>query len=433
MPTPGAMMSATVPSSRIHKLERLLELSRSLSSAVDLESFLQYVVDLACEITLSEASTVVLYEEETDLLKIIAGPCAKRETLRLLRLPLEQSVAGQVYTQSRTIIIQDTFEEGSYLREFDQALGIVTCSILAVPIIFAEKTIGVLETVNKRGKAHYTGEDATFLEALASISATAIFNSLLLEETQYAYENLSELERLKSNFIAITSHELRTPLGLILGHASFLRDNLTDTQQQQQVEVIIRSANHLKKIIEDLSSIDEGNSKTARLRREPVDLDPLIRKIAASFQDTARLRKISLGIKLPKNGLTIEGDEEKISVALRNLVKNSLTFTEENGHVLITAESFGRYVIISVIDDGIGIPAKDLGHVFDRFFQVESHYTRRHGGLGLGLAVAKVMIELHGGQIWVESVEGKGSNFSFLLPCTPEQTKIHSNAFIMEG
>lgn len=426
-------MSAIVPNSRIYKLERLLELSRSLSSAIDLESFLQYVVDLACEITLSEASTVALYEEETDLLKIVAGPCAKRETLRLLRLPLEQSVAGQAYTQSRTIFIQDTFEEGSYLREFDQALGIVTCSILAVPIIFAEKTIGVLETVNKRGNAHYTGEDATFLEALASISATAIFNALLLEETQYAYENLSELERLKSNFIAITSHELRTPLGLILGHASFLRDNLADAKQQQQVDVILRSANHLKKIIEDLASINEGDNKTARLRREPVDLNQMIRKIAGSFQDTIRLRKISLGIKVPNNGLTIEGDEEKISVALRNLVKNALTFTDEYGHVLITAESFGKYVIVSVIDDGIGIPAKDLGHVFDRFFQVESHYTRRHGGLGLGLAVARVMIELHGGQIWVESVEGKGSNFSFLLPCTPGQTEIHSNAFIMEG
>ena len=426
-------MSATVPSSRIHKLERLLELSRSLSSVVDLESFLQYVVDLASEITLSEASTVALYEEETDLLKIIAGPCDKRETLRLLRMPLEQSVAGQVYTQSRTIIIQDTFEEGSYLQEFDQALGIVTCSILAVPIIFAEKTIGVLETINKRGKAHYTGEDATFLEALASISATAIFNSLLLEETQYAYENLSELERLKSNFIAITSHELRTPLGLILGHASFLRDILSDPQQQQQIEVIIRSANRLKNIIEDLASIDDGDRKTARLHREPVALDQLIRKITESFQDTAKLRKISLGIKVPKNGLTIEGDEEKISVAFRNLVKNALTFTDENGHILVTAESFGKYVIVSIIDDGVGIPAKDLGRVFDRFFQVESHYTRRHGGLGLGLAVAKVMIELHGGQIWVESVEGKGSNFSFLLPCTPGQAEIHSNAFIMEG
>jgi signal transduction histidine kinase len=422
-------MSATVPSSRIHKLERLLELSRSLSSAVDLESFLQYVVDIACEITLSEASTVSLYEEETGLLKIIAGPSSRRETLRLIRLPLEQSIAGQVYTQSRTMIIQDTLKEVNYFREFDQALGIVTNSILAVPIIFAEKTIGVLETVNKRGKAHYTGEDATFLEALASISATAIFNTLLLEETQYAYENLSELERLKSNFIAITSHELRTPLGLILGHATFLRDNLTDTQQQQQVDVILRSANRLKKIIEDLVNIDDGQSKTARMRREPVALDQLIQDITQSFQDTARLRKVSLGVKLPKNGMTIEGDEEKISVALRNLVKNAMTFTDENGHVLITAESFSGYVIVSVIDDGIGIPAKDLGHVFDRFFQVESHFTRRHGGLGLGLAVAKVMIELHGGQIWVESVEGKGSNFSFLLPFIPGQMVTHQNVF----
>jgi GAF domain-containing protein len=242
-------MSVTVPSSRIHKLERLLEVSRSLSSAMELEPFLQYVVDIACEITLSEASSISLYEEETGLLKFIAGPRSQRETLRLIRVPLEQSVAGQAYTQSRRVIVQDTRAEVNYYREIDQALGFDTCSILAVPIIFGEKTIGVLESINKRSKAHYTEEDATFLEALASISATAIFTSLLLEETQYAYESLSELERLKSNFIAITSHELRTPLGLILGHATELREALGDEPQRRQVDVILRNAGRLKKII----------------------------------------------------------------------------------------------------------------------------------------------------------------------------------------
>ena len=114
--------------------------------------------------------------------------------------------------------------------------------------------------------------------------------------------------------------------------------------------------------------------------------------------------------------MSVEGDDEKIVIALSNLVKNALTFCDDYGHVLVKAESLPGYVKVSVVDDGIGIPAKDLHRVFERFFQVESHMTRRHGGMGLGLAVAKVMVENHGGQIWAESTEGKGSTFSFLLP-----------------
>ncbi len=105
-------------------------------------------------------------------------------------------------------------------------------------------------------------------------------------------------------------------------------------------------------------------------------------------------------------------------------------FTNQGGHVFVTGELVPGYVKVSVIDDGIGIPAKDLPHIFDRFFQVESHLTRRHGGMGLGLSVAKVMIEMHGGRIWAESMEGKGSNFTFLLPVNPVQAEAGSRVFL---
>jgi signal transduction histidine kinase len=127
-------------------------------------------------------------------------------------------------------------------------------------------------------------------------------------------------------------------------------------------------------------------------------------------------KDLHLKVEVKEPNLSVECDPEKIGIALRNLVQNAVTFTEPGGHILIRAEAVPGHVKISVIDDGIGIPAKDLPHIFERFYQVESHLTRRHGGLGLGLSIAKAMIEMHGGQIWVESVEGKGSNFTFLLP-----------------
>jgi two-component system sensor histidine kinase VicK len=112
----------------------------------------------------------------------------------------------------------------------------------------------------------------------------------------------------------------------------------------------------------------------------------------------------------------VDVDSGKIAIVLSNLVKNALTFTNENGQVIIRGEQQPDYVQISVQDNGVGIPASDLPRVFDRFYQVESHLTRRHGGMGLGLSVAKVMVEMHGGRIWAESNEGLGSTFTFLLP-----------------
>jgi two-component system sensor histidine kinase VicK len=126
----------------------------------------------------------------------------------------------------------------------------------------------------------------------------------------------------------------------------------------------------------------------------------------------------------------IEGDEEKLGLVLSNILSNALTFTNENGHVTVTAEKLPGYIKFSVTDDGIGIPAKDIPRIFDRFYQVQSHLTRRHGGMGLGLAVAKAMVELHGGQIWADSAEGKGSSFSFLLPFKSSGTGAASQAIV---
>jgi signal transduction histidine kinase len=117
----------------------------------------------------------------------------------------------------------------------------------------------------------------------------------------------------------------------------------------------------------------------------------------------------------------LNADGVKLNIALSNLVKNALQFTEAGGHVTVKLQEASGYFKVSVIDDGIGIPARDLPRVFERFFQVETHLTRRYGGMGLGLSVAKAMVELHGGRIWAESEEGKGSVFTFLLPTEQAQ------------
>jgi signal transduction histidine kinase len=338
-------------------------------------------------------------------------------------MPLEKSIAGRVYTQSAPVIIQSTQKEPGFHREIERSAGFEINSILAVPVIFRGEKIGVLEAINKRNRAHYTEEDVTILETLASQAAVSVLSTLMLEETKRAYTELEELERKKSDFIAIASHELRTPLGLIVGHSTVLRDTVREEGLRGQLDVIVRNANRLMKIVEDLSTVSTFDNPEPALPQKTVNLDRLIREVVAIFQETARKKKILLAVDFPARDLIVEGEAEKLSLALTNLIENALTYTDKNGHVLIMAEKLPGYVKVSVIDDGVGIPAKDVPRVFDRFFQVESHLTRRHGGMGLGLSVAKSMIELHHGQLWAESVEGKGSNFSFLLPVKEEEGK----------
>jgi signal transduction histidine kinase len=413
-------MSSQENDPRQHRLERLLEVSRSLGSSSELDEMLQSVVDAACELTDSESSSILLYEAETDLLKFVAGTKTEKEVLKRLRVPLDSSIAGKVYTQGKSLLIQNARTDPQMYRDVERELGATVVSMVAVPMVFRGDTIGTLEAVNKHNGYNYTGEDVTILETLASQAAVAILSTLMLEEMQSAYKELEESERKKTDFIAIASHELRTPLGLILGHASYLYDTCRDEEIKRGLEVIMRSATKLKKIIEDFSTFKMLKAGTGQLFHKECDLAALARSVLDSFRETALRSRISLMADLPPGRLIVDGDLEKLSLVISNLMENALTFTNPGGHVLLSGEKLPGYVKISVIDDGIGIPAKDLPRVFDRFYQVEDHLTRRHGGMGLGLAVAKAMIEMHHGQIWVESVEGKGSNFSFLLPAHGE-------------
>jgi signal transduction histidine kinase len=239
---------------------------------------------------------------------------------------------------------------------------------------------------------------------------------------------MANLERMKNDFIAITSHELRTPLGLILGHATFLRE-LADEKHREQLDTIIRNATRLKEIVENLSNVDNVQSGAARLRRRTFSMTQVLTEVATSYLAEAREKGLDLRLSVEDDELRLEGDAEKISIALGNLIKNAIHYTDPGGHVVLVAERIPNHIKVSVIDDGIGIPDKDLPHIFDRFYQVESHLTRRHGGMGLGLSTAKAMIEMHGGKIWVESAEGKGSIFTFTLPLETPSERGRSKVF----
>lgn len=398
------------------RLERLIEISRKLSTGPELEPFLQLIAETAPEMVDCQDGSILTYDDEKEALRFIAGPWFELDVMRVFAVPLENSIAGWVFTHSQPVVVQDTSQDERVYRAVDQALSFETGSILAVPMIFKNQTIGVIEAVNKKGNTTFTSEDVTTLEVLASLAAVAWQNTRLLEKSQEAYRQIVELDRMKTDFIAITSHEIRTPLGLILGHAAYLKEMAHSPEVTSSVEMIMRGSMRLKDIIEEFASIDNINSGMARMRKRQVEVQALIHDVVDSFQEEAHKKDISLREDTIRAAVSITVDEKKISVALSNLIRNALTFTNPGGHVLIRAEIVAGSLRVYVIDDGIGIPENDLNRVFERFHQVESHLIRHHGGMGLGLSIAKELIEMHGGRIWVESVEGRGSRFTFALP-----------------
>lgn len=388
---------------------------------LDLEPLLQTIIEVAADLTFCQEASILLYDESHGNLEFVAAPWFKREKMQGIRVPLDKSVSGQVYTFGEPIMVQDAENDPRIFRDVDTLSEFETHSLLAVPMIFKGQVTGVLSAVNKLGSANFTEEDIRILEILASQAAIAIVNVGYLDESKRAYQELAELDRMKTDFIAITSHELRTPLGLILGHSTYMQELISE-DLKQQMDVVVRSALRLKSIVDDLSKVNSFQTGESRVRRAKVDLNETIQSITRSLKSLFEEKNHTLTLELPSHPLMAECDGEKIEIALNHLLRNAITFTDENGEIAVHAKQLHGYVRIEIIDNGIGIPKKDLTRIFDRFYQVESHMTRKHGGMGLGLSVAKMMIEMHKGRVGVKSEVGVGSTLVILLPITSTES-----------
>jgi len=405
---------------RINVSARLLELTRNLSSITELETYLHALLSTAKELTGSASASLLEYDETAKEFFFNSMLWFQGDQVRSARVPVQGSVAGWVFLYGKPVVIDDVASDKRHYKKIDELAGFTTKSILGVPVIVGEKTIAVLEVFNKLEP--YTSEDVWIAETISALIAASLQTNSLEKKIQATQDEARELEQMKNEFIAIASHELRTPLGLILGHATFLKELLNEADYQEQVDTIIRNATKLKEIIENLTSVDNYESGSALLKSRKVSVERIIEDVAISFSDMAKKKNIALKTETqPAQELLVDIDGGKIAIVLSNLVKNALTFTNENGEVIIRGEQHPEYVKVTVQDNGIGIPTSDLNRIFDRFYQVESHLTRKHGGMGLGLSVAKVMVEMHGGRIWAESKEGEGSLFSFLLPVRKTQ------------
>lgn len=400
---------------RIAALERILKISQILTLTLQLEPLLQTIVQAATELTDTEASSIMLMDKNTGELRFEAVSGPTREEVKRVTVPLEGSIAGWIVREGKPLLISDVQQDPRFYTQVDKTTDFETRSILGVPLQVKGKVIGVLEAINKTGDGIFTQDDIHTLSTLAAHAAIAIENARLVTEIQRAYEELSELDQLKSEFVAVASHELQTPLTVILGYASFLKKEATGVASEQ-ADAVLQSALRLRSLIDDMVNLRHIKTGKAELELESLSLNELVTAITAEFASLAEAKKQNVSVQLASQPPMVEADRQKLRLVLANLLSNAIKFTPEGGRIQVAVETKGNEVWISVRDTGIGIPSREQERIFNDFYQVEPSLTRRFEGMGLGLSIAKGMVELHGGRIWVESVEGMGSSFTFALP-----------------
>ena len=415
--------SYTVLQRQTNRLQRVLQISQTLTGTLDLDKLLSLILAAATELTDTEAASILLLDENGSELHFMASSGQSIEKLAELKVPIEGSLAGSILTAGKPMVIQDVRQDPRHYGGVDQQIAFVSRSMLGVPLMIQDKSIGVLEALNKSGEGAFTEEDGQVLMALAAQAAVAIENAQLVTALQHAYKQLNEVDRLKSDFIAIASHELRTPLGLILGYAAMLKDD-ANAETAQQLDVVLHSALRLRELIDDMVNLQHVAEGKAELKIEEFSIQDLVQVGVQSVDEICTSKQHLLTFDLPSQPLLVKADRAKIALVLNNLLTNAIKFTEPRGRIAVSAEVHNGDVWVHVADTGDGVPASDRALIFDRFYQVEPHLTRKHGGLGLGLAIAKGMVEMHGGRIWCESVVGSGSRFTFSFPVNgPRTTK----------
>jgi two-component system phosphate regulon sensor histidine kinase PhoR len=244
-------------------------------------------------------------------------------------------------------------------------------------------------------------------------------------ELQRALEKLSELNQLKANIVANISHELRTPLTHLKGYIELLLGGdfggLSDPQKGA-VEIMSRSSERLSRLIEDLIMFSVSEREQLHLRIGRINIENMCGALANKTAQRMRERNLQLKLEIEKGLPEVEGDEEKVSWVIAQFLDNAIKFTPPSGTITIRAVRVEKLVNISVADTGIGIPEGRVDEIFDSFYQLDGSTTRRVGGTGLGLALAKKIVEAHGSIIQVTSDLGKGSCFSFTMKLFTEKS-----------
>ena len=430
----------------LYQLDVLYNTSTGLAGSLDKQKLINIMIDgLEKSLSFSLSSTLVFNDEHNiDLIiNSLYAVSPRLEHSLKLRAILSYRALFDKKRIPYDININDIKVIKNIkhpLEEYD--LNILKFDNLFAPINVGEKFFGLIEVFRE---ADFSQEDTTCFQTLARQVSLPLENASLYDEIKKTNIKLEKLERLKSEFISIVSHELRTPLTAIknsleiclsgkAGEVSSIMDKFLNMAQ--------RNVTRLSGIINDLLDLSKVEAGKMDFKFEKANINTPVEFIKNTFENVAKDKNITLTLEKDDNIARTYYDNQRIEQVMSNLVSNAIKFTNENGNIIIKTENislkdidrtklagienasfYENYIKVSVKDSGIGIAPEDQKKVFDQFQQIENSLNRKNGGTGLGLPIAKQLIEAHKGFIWVESELNRGTTFSFVIPVLSEKEK----------
>ena len=434
----------------LYQLDVLYNTSTRLAGSLDKQKLISIMIDgLEKSLSFSLSSTLV-FNEEQDIELIINslyGISPRLEHSLKLRAILSYKALFDKKKVPYDINVKDikvTQNIKHPIEEYD--LNILKFDNLFAPINVGEKFFGLIEVFRE---TEFSQEDTTCFQTLARQVSLPLENASLYEEIKNTNTKLEKLERLKSEFISIVSHELRTPLTAIKNSLEICLSGKAgdiSTIMDKFLNMAKRNVMRLSGIINDLLDLSKIEAGKMDFKFEMGDINTPVEFIKNTFENLAKEKNISL---ISEKDLNLPGtyfDNQRIEQVVSNLVSNAIKFTDEGGKIIIKTEIvkksdldvkklntdnkqllYENYIKISVTDNGIGIAPEDQKKVFDQFQQIENSLNRQNGGTGLGLPIAKQLIEAHKGFIWVESEVNSGTAFSFIIPVLTEKDRFLSD------
>jgi signal transduction histidine kinase len=395
-------------------LLRLVELSVTLNSTLDLDELLQLITATATELLECEAASILLYDEKNPRLYFAAATGSDPAQLAEIPVPIDSSLAGTIFRTNQPLILNNAEQDPRHYSLVSDHVKIKTHSLLGVPMPIKDRTMGVLEAINKR-EGGFTDGDVAILSVTAAHAAIAINNARLLRATQQALEKVKVTNQIKSNFLSLASHELRTPLGIIIGYATFLQ-NSARGETTDHANQVLGAASQMRSLLDQMKNLTLLQADEMEMQQVRISIQDVLNLTLDEIKYSAARRDLQLVFAFQEEPIFVAVDPEKTVLAFVNLLNNAIRFSPEGSEITIGAVKQEKQVLIWVQDHGIGIPVDKLQKIFEEFYQIEPPNTRHYGGLGIGLTIAKGLIEAQNGSIWAESAgEGQGSTFKVLL------------------
>ena len=400
---------------KTQKVAQLVEISAILNSTLKPDILLKNILDTAADLLECSGVSILLYDEREKELRFAATTTGDIEKLEQIPVPLDNSLAGTIFTENRHLVINSTRDDPRHYNEVGDEVGLQIDSLLGVPMRIKDRVTGVIEALNKN-EGEFSDFDVSLLLVVASQAAISIHNARLIQALQKANIELSQADKLKRDLMSVASHELRTPLGNILGYATLLHEDAIE-ENKPLAESILKASSKLRAVLDDIANMNLLYTGKADLDFTDTSLQRVINYAQEEVRMTVNKEDHTVDYQIPEVPIQLCIDLPKMSVVFVNLLLNAIQFTPVEGEIRLTIDDRDDEVMVSIVDSGRGISPENLEKIFEVFYQVDDHMTRRYGGLGLGLSIARELVNLHGGRIWAESEGlGEGSTFRVVLP-----------------